>query len=109
MTGILLNEVPFQVRCRISRLSIQFGRPIAGVALDKKTASLKLQHQLFEDGTHLRSDPESLRSEIDSDFRAHLAETNAQQRRGQIILGGNCALEPILSANSDHIGSRSLR
>src|SRR5882724_1906139 len=109
MTGILLDKVSFQVRCRISLLSKPFGRPIAGVASFKKTAPLKLQHQLLEDGAHLRSDAESFRREIDSDFRAHLAETNAEQSRGQIILRGNRAFEAILSANSDHIGERSLR
>ena len=57
----------------------------------------------------MRSDAESFGRESHSDFRTHFAETSAKQRRGQVILRGNRAFQAILSANSNHIGERSLR
>src|ERR1041385_8240255 len=59
MTGILLNEIPIQVRRGIGRLSKRFGWAIAAVGFFKKIVSLQLQHQLLEYRSHLRSDVES--------------------------------------------------
>src|SRR5437763_12695379 len=108
MTGILLNEIPFQIRRRTSRFSKRCGWAIAAVGFFKKLVPLQLQHQLLEHRAHLRSDAESFSGESHSDFRTHFAETSAKQCRREVILRGNRAFQAILSAKSNHVGERSL-
>jgi len=109
VTGILIDEPPFHLRGTVGRLRERGSRKITRLDLVEQATVFQLQRQLLEDRLHLRGDAQTFRGEADSEFRPHFAETRTKERGREIVLRGNCRLQPGTAADDEHVVERMLR